>query len=100
MSQISVNVEAALDKLKVQWKTWDEDRLIYLIRKQTITELTIIEERKKARIEFQEKDRKRREKAEAEREEMEAQQALGMSMMSKSGLFGQSTKGGVSFNRS
>jgi hypothetical protein len=70
---VAVNVENALHKLRDQWKTWDEERLIYLIRKQTITELNIIEERKKARADQQEKDRKRREKLEQEREEMEAQ---------------------------
>ena len=69
MSQIAINVETAFDKLQVQWKTWDEDRLICLIRKQTIMELSVIEERKKARTEQQEKDKKRKEKLEMEREE-------------------------------
>jgi len=57
----------------------------------------MIEERKKARTEQQEKDRKRREKLEMEREEMEAQQAMGVSMMNKSGMLGGTGKGGVSF---
>ena len=97
MSSIAINIEAAFEKLQVQWKTWDEDRLIYMIRKQTIQDLTMIEERKKARTEQQEKDRKRREKLEMEREEMEAQQAMGVSMMNKSGMLGGTGKGGVSF---
>jgi hypothetical protein len=33
MSQIAINVEEAMSKLKFQWKTLDEERLIYLIRK-------------------------------------------------------------------
>ena len=36
MSQIAINIEAAFEKLQVQWKTWDEEKLIYMIRKQTI----------------------------------------------------------------
>jgi hypothetical protein len=46
MGQIQIQVEKALEKLRVQWKSYDEERLIYLIRKTTIQELTIIEERK------------------------------------------------------
>lgn len=69
-----------------------------MIRKQTISELYIIEERKKARNEQKDFDRQKKEKKELEIEQIEAQAAAGMSMTNKSGLFGMTGgRGGVSF---
>ena len=73
LSSLAIQVEETLDKLKGQWRQYDEQRLIYLIRKQTIIELNVIEERKKVRADQKEIDRKRREKIEEERERIEAQ---------------------------
>lgn len=96
MGQLQINVELALEKLRSQWKTIDEERLIYLICKITINELTIIEERKQVRFNQQEIDRKRKDKLEEEREQKEAAAAAGSSM-NRSGLLGSPNKSGVGF---
>jgi hypothetical protein len=96
MGQLTINVELAIEKLRSQWKCIDEERLIYLIRKTTINELTIIEERKQVRIAQQEIDRKKRDKLEEERETREAAAAAGNSL-NRSGIMGSPTKGGVGF---
>ena len=96
MSQLQVQVEAALEKLRVQWKAYDETKLTYLIRKQTITELIKIEERKQVRRDQAEIVKRRKEKLEEDREMAEIS-AVGTTMMSKSGMFGSPGKSGVNF---
>jgi hypothetical protein len=71
--------------------------LIYLIRKTTINELTLIEERKHVRYNQQEIDRKKRDKLEEERENKEAAAAATNNMMNRSGMLGSPNKSGVGF---
>jgi len=51
MSSLELDVETALEKLKMNWHTYDLDKLKYLIRKTTIAEITKIEERKQVQRE-------------------------------------------------
>lgn len=44
--KLEIDVENALNKLKENWKTFDETKFRYLVRKITVTELLKIEERK------------------------------------------------------
>lgn len=64
--QLYYDVEKALNKLKTNWKTLDDHKFEYLVRKITINELMTIEERKHVRREAAEIKEKLRLKKEAE----------------------------------
>lgn len=50
-NKLEIDVQHALDKLKENWKTFDDVKFEYLVRKITVTELLKIEERKHVRKE-------------------------------------------------
>lgn len=80
MGQLHIDVEAALEKLKINWHTYDLEKLKYLIRKTTIIEITKIEERKYVRREHAERKERLRRKKEEEAEKA-AEAAMTMTSM-------------------
>lgn len=80
MGQLHIDVEAALEKLKINWHTHDLEKLKYLIRKTTIIEITKIEERKYVRREHAERKERLRRKKEEEAEKA-AEAAMTMTSM-------------------
>jgi hypothetical protein len=53
--RLYVNVREAMAKLKIQWKTVDEAKIIYLIKYCIVREINMIDGRKNAR-EYREKE--------------------------------------------
>jgi hypothetical protein len=66
ITETIIDVEVALNKLKVNWKVYDDAKFEYLVRKVTINELMKIEERKQVRREADAIREKLRLKKEAE----------------------------------
>lgn len=89
---VQFNVEKQLiDKLKDMWKTMDEDKLIHLIRKQIVREMTRLEERKHVHEtrakEIEKKKRKAQEaKERAELEKSTAGSAEGFKLGAKDAM--------------
>lgn len=68
LSELEISLENKIEKLRVQWKCQDVEKLKMLIRKQVIMELTRIEERKKVRIDRIELKAKRKAQEEDDNE--------------------------------
>ena len=66
INQMAINVEEAINKLKIEWKQMNEVELRAMIKRQVIAEVCRIEERKHVRREQAEIVRKKKAKAELE----------------------------------
>ena len=68
VESIKLAIEETIKAQKVQWKTLDETRLKYLIKRQLILELSFIEERKQVRREQKEIFKRKEEQRELDAE--------------------------------
>ena len=101
--QLELNIARVLLAQKMTWKTVDEEKLRYLIKRQIIIEISLIEERKMVRNKQQEIMQELREK-QYEAEDKRAENAIGGTpkkgedfdkSMTSSPLKGSPKKGGM-----
>lgn len=91
------DVEDALNKLRENWKAYDDKKFEYLVRKVTVTELLKIEERKQVQKEAAELKEKLRQQREADEDARADMTFGGSTALGKTGGGFGSPKKGVGF---